>query len=260
VARVRAWLAGGPAERSAAIDVISAWRAVDDDPATPSALLAAAVASAPRLPGAHTDPLVAMVELLWSAPHLVPLDELEAAYLLASEPVRRALLDLLARRRDPEALVVLRHVLADQGWTDLLPLPAPGLLAAVLGHSQAEDVVGVLVALSFRPGWEAHALWLLRRLVEETEVTPTALVDLVDALDPMLGVLVERCDAAVAGPEPAWRDRRRVRSMVGLLERIEVPAADASLARVQASADPVLNAWAVAAIASRGVGDRKTVV
>jgi hypothetical protein len=254
VARVRAWLAGGPAERSAAIDVISAWRAVDDDPATPSALLAAAVASAPRLPGAHTDPLVAMVELLWSAPHLVPLDELEAAYLLASEPVRRALLDLLARRRDPEALVVLRHVLADQGWTDLLPLPAPGLLAAVLGHSQAEEVVGVLVALSFRPGWEAHALWLLRRLVEETEVTPAALVDLVDALDPMLEVLVERCDAAVAGPEPAWRDRRRVRSMVGLLERIEVPAADASLARVQASADPVLNAWAVAAIASRGVG------
>jgi len=254
VARVRDWLAGGPAERSAAIDVISAWRCVDDDPATPSALLTAAVASAPRFPGAQTDPLVAMVELLWATPQVVALDEVEATYLLASEPVRRALLDLLARRRDPEALVALRHILADRGWTDLLPLPAPGLLAAVLGHSQASEVVGALVALSFRPGWEAHATWLLRRLVEETELAATTLVELVDALDPMLEVLVERCDAAMAGPEPAWRDRRRVRSMVGLLERVEHPVADAPLARVQASADPVLNAWAVAAIASRGAG------
>ena len=242
----------GPAERSAAIDVIAAWRGVDDDPATPSALLAAAVAATPGSPGAHTDPFVAMVELLWAAPHLVPLDEIEAAYLLAPAPVRRALLDLLARRRDPDALVVLRHVLADRGWTDLLPLPAPGLLAAVLGHSQVEEFLGVLVALSFRSGWEAHAVWLLRRLVEETEPADATLVDLVDALDPLLAVLVERCDAAAAGPEPAWRDRRRVRSLVGLLERVDHPAADGSLARVQASADPVLNAWAVAAMSSRG--------
>jgi len=253
VAEVRRLLADGRSSmRSAAIDVVSAWRHLDDDPATPSALLAAAVAPTPRSPVQRMDPTVALVELLWSCPERAPLEEVEAAYLLAPEPVRRALVDLLARRRGPGSIQALVHMVSDRGWSDLLPQPAPGFLSAVLGHPDAGRFVPALVALTTRPGWEAHAAWLLRRLVTEVELDPVTTAELVESLDPLVSVLVERCDVAVGGPEPSWRDRNRVRSLLRVVECIDDPSADALLARVQASADPVLNAWAVAALSDRG--------
>ncbi len=260
VARVRAMLASGlPADRSSAIDSISAWRSVDDDPATISAILSAATLGGLTDHLDPVDPGARMVEVLWNVPHRVDLEEVEAVYLVAREPVRRALLDLLARRRDPSGLVTLRHVVADTGWTDQLPLPTSGMLSAVLGHTQAEEFIHVLCALLQRPGWEAHASDLLARMAREVELSPAARVELLELVEPVLLAGIGACDEAFGcrnGGEASpwvWRSRHRVREVLDVLESIDDDRAVELLLRTLGSADPVVGAWGVAALAVRGV-------
>ncbi len=271
VARVGAMLATGlPADRTAALDSISSWRTIDDDPGTVSAILAAAARSGPVDHADPTDPAVRLVEVLWSAAHLVDLAEVEAVYLVARDPVRRALLDLLARRRDPAGLAVLRSVVGEHGWTDHLPLPTPGLLSAVLGHPQAAEFAGDLGRLLVRPGWESHAGALLARLAREVELPAAVLAGLLDLIEPLLIEAIGQCDEAFGcrnGGEASpwvWRTRNRVRLVLDVLESFDaVPGPGGPtgggervvdlLVRTLGSADPVVGAWGVAALAVRGV-------
>lgn len=258
VARVQGLLASGqPGDRAVAVDCITSWVSVDDEAAA-AAILTAAVNVSPPDHADEIDPAVALVEVLWATPHWIDLEEVEAAYLLGRDPVRRALLDLLARRRDPAGLLTLRHVLGDPGWTDHLPLPTPGLLSQVLGHAGVEDLVAILGALLLRPGWEAHASGLLARMAREVGLGAGAVEELIELLEPALDATVEHCDEAIGcrnGGEASvwlWRSRHRVRHVLDVVESIDSPAVESMLTRSLGSADPVVGAWAVAALAARG--------
>ena len=245
-----------PADRSDALSRITAWRTLDGDPATASALLVGATRSYPTLPGQREDPAAWLAEALWLAPDAADLRELEATYLLASEAARRSLLGVLARRRDAESLDALRHLIGGRCASTSLPLPAPGVLSPVLGHPGVASLAPTLARLTMRPGWESEATDLLIRLVGTYTLDPVQEAGVLDVVRGALDSLVVECDLGCAPgvDRPAdWRLRHRVRGLVDVLEAVGTDDALDLLGRVQASADPVLSAWAVAARC--GVGD-----
>jgi len=245
-----------PADRSEALSRITAWRALDADPATPSALLVAASRSYPVLSGQREDPAAWMAEVLWLAPEAADLHELEATYLLASEAARRSLLGVLARRRDAESLDSLRHLIGGRSASTSLPLPSPGVLSPVIGHPGAASLAPTFARLAMRPGWESEATDLLVRVVSTFTLDPVQEAAVLDIVRGALESLVVECDIACSPgvDRPAdWRRRHRVRALVDVLEAVGTDDALELLGRVQTSADPVLSAWAVAARC--GVGD-----
>ena len=270
VAAVRALLRQPDvASRRAALERMDGWGDRDVDQDSGSAVLRAATQSYPWLKGERADPADRFARVLWTRPALLSVAEVEGAYLIASDRVRRSLLHLLALRRDRDGLASVAFLIGPDGPSDLLPLPTTGLLDPVLDVVSAPSLVPSLVAVASRRGWAWHATDLLRRLAVDQRLDDDTVAHVVDGMVPLVDDLVESCDRLVAmrpdelppdlaGERPSVRvdpsraDRHRLRAVIGLLAELPVDGARPPLLRALASADPRVAADAAVALVARG--------
>jgi hypothetical protein len=257
------------ASRRSGLMAIDRWGDRRPDPAAASALLKAATLAYPWVRSQRVDPALRLVRMLCRAPRSVEVREVEAAYLVSAERVRRVLLHLLALRRDEDGVVSLAFLIGRDGPTDLLPLPTGGLLTPALSVPAAAQMVPSLVHVASRPGWAWHAAELLEQLVTEGRLDADQHREVARGLAPVVAGLVESCDRATLGPdgvEPAApvrdgerpgrdltrADRFRLRSLVSLFRALPADASAPVLRRVLASADARVSAMGATALLSSG--------
>ena len=125
-----------PSARRLAVETLEDWRGARLDAPTASAVLRAATVAYPWLSTDRTDPADRLVRLLWADPQLVPIGEIEGAYLIAGDRVRRSLLHLLALRRDQDGLRAVAFLIGTDGPVDLLPLPTTGAAGPAAGPAR----------------------------------------------------------------------------------------------------------------------------
>lgn len=242
--------------RRDALDRLASWGPLPDDPAVARLVLRASTASYPWVNGDRTDPGDALARTLWSRPEVLDVAEIEGAYLIAGDRVRRALLHLLALRRDDRGIRSLVHLLSDDGPTDLLPLPTDWLLAPVVDHPEGGRLAVPLARVAGRRGWAWLAAELIRRLHRSGRLDPADRVAVVAMLAPLLDELVASCDRGHLGGgrsvDRVRSDRQRAGALIGLLEELPGPEAERLLFRALGSADPRVGARAVVALARRG--------
>lgn len=242
--------------RRDALSRLGSWGPLPDDPGVARLVLRASTATYPWVNGNRTDPADALARTLWSRPEVLDVAEIEGAYLIAGDRVRRTLLQLLALRRDDRGIWSLAHLLSDDGPTDLLPLPTDWLLAPVVEHPEGGRLAVPLARAAGRRGWAELAADLLCRLHRAGRLDVTDRVAVVATLAPLLDELVASCDrgllASGHGVDPLRSDRQRAVALVELLEELPGPEAERLLFRALASADSRIGARAVVALAHRG--------
>jgi hypothetical protein len=256
------------ASRRLALERMDAWsaRTLDEDSA--SAVLRAATQSYPWLRGERTDPADRFAQVLWRWPDSVAVAEVEGAYLIAADRVRRSLLHLLALRRDRAGIASIAFLIGPDGPSDLLPLPTAGLLDPVLDVVVAPSLVPALVSVAARRGWAWHAADLLRRLAVDGRLDDDAVDVVVRGMVPLVEELVAGCDRAVGGDpavaaevagerpsvrsDPSRADRHRLRAVLGLLAELPSGGVQPALLRALAAADPRVAADAAVALVVRG--------
>lgn len=243
-------------------------------------MLKAATIAYPWVRHQRVDPAVRLARVLCRSPLTVDVHDVEAAYLMSGERVRRVLLHLLALRGDSDGVVSLSFLVGPDGPTDLLPLPTAGLLSPVLRAEQAADLVPSLIHLAARSGWAWHAADLLERLVVDGRLDERTQRQIVGGLESVVANLVRSCDRATAdaggrsdaaagvgdgptglGDPPQARrtgrpgsrgDRFRLRSLVSLFRALPPDDAATVLRRVLASADPRVSALGATALLAGG--------
>lgn len=198
VDRVRALLRrSDETSRLAGLELIDSWGERRPGPASADALLKASTVAYPWVRSQRADPAIRLARVLCRAPRSVKVRDVEAAYLMSAERVRRVLLHLLALRRDAEGTVALAFLLGPDGPTDLLPLPTGGLLSPALAADEAADLVPSLVHVAGRPGWAWHAAELLEHLVVGGRLDLAQQEHVAIRLAPVVSSLVEACDRAM---------------------------------------------------------------
>ncbi|MFZ4519821.1 MAG: hypothetical protein ACOYOP_15640 [Microthrixaceae bacterium] len=243
------------AARKVALARVVTWADETLDPEVARAVMRAATASYPFVSGERRDPGELLVRQLWTRPTTLTVGEVEGAYLVASDRVRRGLLHLLALRCDDEGLDGLVHLLSEDGPADLLPLPTPGLLDPVLDHPEAQRLVHPLTTVVLRRGWASHACALLASLAVSGRLDDAVADDLVGRLRPLLHELVDACDRQMVDGGDADRsraDRRRLDGVLALAAALDGPAAANLLLRALSSADPRVVAAAAVRVVERG--------
>ncbi|UDY34877.1 hypothetical protein [Dermatobacter hominis] len=253
--------------RRSGLMMVDRWGDRPPDPAAASALLRAATLAYPWVRSQRVDPALRLIRLLCRSPRSVEVREVEAAYLVSAERVRRVLLHLLALRRDAEGVVSLSFLIGPDGPADLLPLPTGGLLTPALSVPGSADMVPSLVHVASRPGWAWHAAELLQQLVEEGRLDEGQHRAVARGLAPVVASLVEACDRATLGtatsagaPSDGERpgrdvtraDRFRLRSLVSLFRALPGDVSAPVLRRVLASADARVSALGATALLSAG--------
>jgi hypothetical protein len=263
VAEVRALLRQPDvASRRNALERMDAWAGLALGPGTASAVLRAATQSYPWLRGERTDPADRFAHLLRAQPAAVPVGEVEGAYLVASDRVRRSLLHLLALRRDRDGLASVGFLIGPDGPTDLLPLPTAGLLDPVLDCVTAPALAPALVSVAGRRGWAWHAADLLRRLAHDDRLDAPTVVLVVDGIVPLVDALVDTCDRSSGPPagtdldaealaDHTRADRHRIRALLQLLADLPSDDVLVALRRALAAADPRVAALGAVALVQR---------
>ncbi len=198
VDRVRALLRrSDETSRLAGLELIDSWGERRPGPASAEALLKAATVAYPWVRSQRADPAIRLARVLCRAPRSVKVRDVEAAYLMSAERVRRVLLHLLALRRDAEGTVALAFLIGPDGPTDLLPLPTGGLLSPALAADEAAELVPSLVHVAGRTGWAWHAAELLEHLVVSGRLDAAQQEHVAARLAPVVSSLVEACDRAM---------------------------------------------------------------
>lgn len=275
--------------RREALASIERWNDGCPEPRAASAILRAATLAYPWVRTQRSDPGLQLARVLCGCPRQVDVAEVEAAYLVSAEPVRRALLHLLALRRDPVGIGSLSYLLGPDGPEDLLPLPTGGLLSPSLDVVSAPELVPSLIHVASRPGWAWHAAELLAQLVRDDRLDEFALGGVVRGLEPVVSALVDACDRAGRGVgagsagsagsgsvasggastvlwrgdgsehrrhpvsrDPSRGDRFRLRSLVDLYSVLPSKGAVPVLRRVMSSADPRPAATGLVALVRHG--------
>jgi hypothetical protein len=256
VAEARALLRrSDAAARRVGLEIVASWSGRRLGPDAPSALLRAATVSYPWLRGERSDPADRFARLLWEHPRTLPVTEVEAAYLIASDRVRRSLLHLLALRRDGDGLAAVAFLISDDGPTDLLPLPIAGLLSPVLDVVDAARLVPALVSVAARRGWAWHASDLLGDLAGDGRLDPASEDVVVAGLAPLALSLLDASDRTRAVPgergDPSRADRHRLRAVGRVLALVQGPEPTAVLRRMLAAVDPRVAAPAAVALLRR---------
>ncbi len=255
--------------RREGLALIDGWGDRLPDPAGAGALLKAATLAYPWVRSQRIDPALRLARFLCRSPRAVEVRDVEAAYLVSAERVRRVLLHLLALRRDADGVTALSFLIGPDGPADLLPLPTGGLLTPALQEPSAIGMVPSLVHVASRPGWAWHAAELLEQLVSEERLDRRQHVAVADGLTPVVAGLVEACDRATAERERPGRarvddasddersgrdrtraDRFRLRSLVSLFRALPGEIAAPALRRVLASADARVGAMGATALLS----------
>jgi hypothetical protein len=257
VAEARAMLRRSDvATRRTALQLVDSWPGKRLAPGTASALLRASTVSYPWLRGERADPADRFARILWNHPRALPVAEVEGAYLISTDRVRRSLLHLLALRRDAAGLASVEFLIGPDGPVDLLPLPTSGLLSPVLDVVEAPRLVRALVSVAGRRGWAWHASELLAELAEGGRLDERAESVVVDGLTPLALVLVDACDRAVAEPgergDPTRADRHRLRAVGQVLAALPGPTTTAVLLRMLSAVDPRVAARGAVALVQRG--------
>lgn len=252
VQRARALLrCSDETSRRDGLDAIGRWGNRLPDPDAARMVLRAATLAYPVVDAHPADPALRFGGVLCRWPRSVPVDEVEAAYLVSGERIRRVLLHLLALRRDTAGVAALDHLLGPDGPVELVPLPAGELLSPVLDVVSAPDLAPALVHLTARAGWTWHATDLLVELVEGDRLDGAATDRIVDALWPLVDALVSACDRTWGRRCPDGADgrpeRHRLRSIASLMCAIGSDRSSRLLRRMLASADPRVSAMALGA-------------
>lgn len=244
--------------RRDALARLAGWGTLPDSPEVAAMVLRAATASYPWVSGERTDPGEVLARTLWDRPGVLSVTEIEGAYLIAGDRVRRSLLHLLARRHDDGGIDSLIHLLSGDGPTDLLPLPTTWLLDPVLDHPGAGRLVGELARVVSRRGWAWHASDLIRRLVLQGRVDDAGRSEVVPIIGSFLEQLVDACDRQFlgrdGGPDRVRSDRHRVVAVIRLVEVLPGAGAQRLLMRALSSADPRVASSAALALVGRGAG------
>lgn len=244
------------ASRRAGLELIDGWVTLQPDTEAAEAILRAATLAYPVVRSHPVEPGVRFARVLCEVPRSVGVIEVEAAYLLSSEHVRRVLLHLLALRRDPAGVTAIAYLIGPDGPVDLVPLPAGELLTPVLDVVSAPALVPTLLHLAAIPGWTWHAGAILEQLVAEDRLDAVHLERIDTALGDLVGALVTTCDRArlVSSdrPDAVRAERHRLRRLASLLGARRSPAATVALLRMLGSADPQVSAIAAAAAVSAG--------
>lgn len=257
---VRSLLRRGDAPaRREALARIRTWEGTHLDPDAAAAVLRAVTVAHRWVPGERVDPADALVRVLWTTPRAVSVDDVEAAYLVSGERVRRSLLRLLALRRDARGRSAVEFLLGPDGPVDLLPAATSALLDPLLELDDLGRLPAVLAGVVGHPGWAWHGSDLLRRLVVTGRLDGDELDDVVDRLDRVVVDLVDAVDRAQParaldhgpGGDLTRDDRHRLGSVVRLLESAATPASTRLLYRVLSSADPRVQAVAAVALVAQ---------
>lgn len=242
--------------RREGLEMIDGWGRRHPDADAARQVLRAMTLAYPRVGPRQVDPAVRFGRLLFGCPRAVAVAEVEAAYLLSAERVRRVLLHLLALRRDTSGVAALGHLIGADGPQDLLPLPTTGLLSPVLDVVSAPELVPALVHVSVRPGWTWHAVDLLEQMVVDGRVDVAASGRIVEGLGPVVEELTATCDRATAvgdaTVDAARVARFRLRCLVSLFLALAPVDESHALKRVLASADPRVSVIGAVALVRAG--------
>ena len=186
----------------------------------------------------------------------MPIGEIEGAYLIAGDRVRRSLLHLLALRRDQDGLRAVAFLIGTDGPVDLLPLPTTTLLDPLLDLPEAVELAPALARVASRRGWAWHACDLLCRLAGTDRLAPEVAADVVATVAPLVLELVDTCDRVVLVPgertDPTRADRHRIGALVRLLHAMAGDQSDRLLYRVLSAVDPRVAAGAAVALVDHG--------
>lgn len=260
------------ASRDAALEAISRWGDRRPDAPAAASLLKAVTLAYPWVRAQRVDPAIRLARVLCRSPRLVAVADVEAAYLVSAERVRRVLLHLLALRRDADGVVSLAFLVGPDGPADLLPLPTGGLLSPALSAPNAVALVPALVHSAARPGWSWHAAQLLEHMVLDGLLDEERQRSVIGGLEPVVARMVAACDQALSNPrsdpgepqprvghptqrqsrDPSRADRFRLQAVVSLLRAMPPTAAAPLLRRVLASADPRVSAFGATALVAAG--------
>ena len=186
----------------------------------------------------------------------MPIGEIEGAYLIAGDRVRRSLLHLLALRRDQDGLRAVAFLIGTDGPVDLLPLPTTALLDPLLDLPEAVELAPALARVASRRGWAWHACDLLCRLAGTDRLAPEVAADVVATVAPLVLELVDTCDRVVLvqgeRSDPTRADRHRIGALVRLLHAMVGDQSDRLLYRVLSAVDPRVAAGAAVALVDHG--------
>lgn len=267
-----------PVARSLALGTLTQWRGIDLDPLGGRAVLEAASGSYPTVGDDGRHPAELMARMLWEQPRLVDAAGVARAYLVSGERVRRALLHLLALRRDMSGVTALESLLGPGGPIELQPrattpllsplldllhpsnLPdavvAPGVDGTLTSGTDAvvQRLVPLATTLLASPGWTWHAAGLLSDLERRAVLRHSHRVEVVAAVTHQVHLLVDVCDRAAGTPahvgDPVRDDRERLGLLARLLDRMHGVDRRDALLRMLAAADPRIAALGAARLAS----------
>jgi hypothetical protein len=234
-----------PVARQVAYGLLDSWSGDDLDELGARAVLEAAAGSYPHVHGDHRHAGESLARVLWEVPRLVPAEEVLRAFLVAGDRARRALLHLLALRRDNDGLEALESIFAPHGPRELLPTAMMPVLDPLLELGQRDRVVALLCTALLREGWTWHAAELLVKLQRAGRPRTGEQRKILRAAAVLVDDLVDACDrgyvAAVAS-HYGRRHRESLECVARLLDELTEVDRRAALHRMLASADPRVSA------------------
>ncbi len=243
------------AARQIGLALLRSWTAEDLGAVGARAVLEAAGGSYPSLPGDHEHPAEMMAHLLWGAPTSVPVADVVRVYLVSGERVRRALIHLLALRRDAAGLDGLEYIFGPESPAELLASPTTPLLEPLIDHPDRDRVASLLLAALPRTGWSWHAAAMLVAL-ETAEPSPSEdRARLMAGVGALVVELVEACNrAALSDPragDGARSEREALSAALGLLDELREQDQRDTLAAMLGSSDPRVAAMGAVRLVSR---------
>lgn len=231
--------------RQLAYSMMDDWSGEDLDELGARAALEAAAGSYPSIDGDHRDPGESLVRVLWERPRLVAAEDALRCFLLAGVRARRALIHLLALRRDSEGLEAVEHLFDPQGPRELLPAAMMPVLDPLLEAGPRDRVTALLCRALLQEGWVWHASDLLSRMQRTARPAAGEQARVLAAVTAAVEDLVAACDRASPSSTRTRRRPERVRSereslvcLARLLDHLDGIDITTPLQRMLASADP----------------------
>ncbi len=244
-----------PVARQVAYGLLDSWSGDDLDELGARAVLEAAAGSYPHVHGDHRHAGESLARVLWEVPRLVPADEVLRAFLIAGDRARRALLHLLALRRDHDGLEALESLFGPHGPRELLPTAMMPVLDPLLDLGQRDRVVALLCTTLLREGWTWHSADLLAKLQAVGRPRAAEQRTILRAAARLIDDLVDACDrgyAAAVASDYGRRHRESIDCVARLVDRLtEVDRRD-TLHRMLASADPRISAMGATRLLALG--------
>ena len=245
------------AARRIALALLRSWSVHDMDDTGARAVLEAAGGAYPSVDRAPEHPAELLAQLLWDAPGAVSVADVLRVYVLAGERARRALIHLLALRRDAGGLAGLEFVFGPDGAAKVLPVPTTPLLDPLENHPDRERVTELLIGVLRREGWSWHAADLLSRIEGLAPSSPEVRTRIVATLSEVAAPLVDTCNRAMIEParssDAARVERQSLAALMWLLDGFGEVDPPIVLSMMLGSSDPRVAAMAAARLHGRGV-------